>query len=78
MINKLATRTVTGIHTLTGKTLTYTVDAIEDTEKEVDRGRWMVLVNGRPTRWYGMEKPALRCVRKAIVGGYGLSFGEAF
>ncbi len=78
MINKLATRTVNGIHTLTGKALTYTVDAIEDTEKEVDRGRWMVLVNGRPIRWYGMEKPALRCVRNAIVGGYGISFGEAF
>lgn len=77
MANVIATKTVTGTHALTGKALTYKVDAVHNPESLLE-GRWTVVINGKTSRWYAMESAALRCVRKAIVGMYGISFGEAF
>ena len=74
----LASKTVTGIHSLTGKTLTYTVAAVLNSDSPDIYGRWIITLNGKAIRWYAMEAPALRCVRKACVGAYGISFGEAF
>ncbi len=74
----LTTKTISGIHSLNGKTLNYKVDAIRNDNSRDLQGRWIVAVNGRAIRWYAMESAALRCVRKAVVGAYGISFGEAF
>ena len=75
----LKTKTVTGTHSLTGEALAYTVAAVHNPDSDLtDGGCWMVTLNGKPIRWYGMERPAVRCVERARVGAYGISFGEAF
>lgn len=73
----LTTTTVTGTHSLTGKRLTYTVTAYVVPDANLP-GRWIVALNGCVIRWYAMELPALRCIQRACVGAYGISFGEAF
>lgn len=74
----IATKTVTGTHSLTGKRLTYTVAAVFNPDSPDLQGRWFITINGKACRWYAMEAPALRCVKKAKVGAYGITFGEAF
>lgn len=74
----IASTKVTGVHSLTGKTLKYLVEAIFNPESRDLQGRWMVAINGKVCRWYAMESPAVGCVNRAKVGMYGITFGEAF
>ncbi len=70
----LATKTISGV-IIDGTTKTYTVKAIEVHDAGTE-GRFVVCINGRINRWYAMERPALLCVKKALVGYYGFSYGE--
>ena len=72
------TKTVTGTHTLTNKKLTYLVEVLVDTQKTEMSGKWIVKINGKAIRWYGMESAAIRCFNRAKVGAYGITFGECF
>lgn len=74
----IATKKISGIHSLTGRQLSYTVEAIYNPESADLQARWIVAINGKPSRWYAMQSAAERCVRKAKVGAYGITFGEAF
>lgn len=73
----LASKTICGT-TVFGKHVRYTVEAIHNPESRDLQGRWTVAINGKVCRWYAMERPAVRCVERARVGAYGISFGEAF
>ena len=73
----IATKEISGVTTF-GKKVAYKIEAVINPESRDLQGRWVVMLNGKPIRWYAMESPALRCVRKAHVGMYGISFGESF
>jgi hypothetical protein len=72
----LAEKTISGV-IIDGTTKTYTVKAIEVHDAGTE-GRFVVCINGRINRWYAMERPAMLCVKKALVGYYGFSYGEPF
>jgi hypothetical protein len=73
----LASKTITGTHILTGKALSFRVEVLLNPGTPDLQGRWTVTLNGKPIRWYAMESAAMACFRRAKVGGYGLTFGEA-
>lgn len=54
----------------------FTVTVIERLNHPEASGKWVVMVNGVASRWYGMASAALSCGRRFRVGQYGYNFGE--
>lgn len=54
----------------------YVVNVIERLNHRENSGKWVVMINGVASRWYGMESAAINCAKRFRVTKYGYSFGE--
>lgn len=61
---------------LTRKVGKYVVTVIERLNHREASGKWVVMINGVASRWYGMESAAINCGKRFRITQYGYSFGE--
>lgn len=67
-------REISGVDSF-GRNHKHVVTVINRLEQDDPSGKWVVMVDGVASLWYGMESAALRAGNRYKIGAYGITHG---